>query len=150
MALISYASRDYGKASDSEERRWLSDFTRVLNSVKETSEEITSMLALLSASVTNGSPLPPYLKPPVAFSLSDKLEALDSDILGINHIAKPGYASFAVTQVASSLVSDDLSKLIENVRNLVGEVNFTFYPLPPTNTSSETLLPQSERKGKRD
>ena len=151
MALIGYASRDYGVTPDSpDERTWLRDFTRVVKSIEVTSEEITSMLALLSASVISGSPLPPYLKAPAAFQLSDKLEALDSDILGINHMAEPGYASFAVTQVASSLISDDLTKLIENVRNLVGEVNFTFYPLQAPNTSSETLLANSVSKGKRE
>ena len=71
------------------------------------------MLSLLSASVTNGHPLPPYLKAPQPYKLTEKLEALDADILGISHIAEPGYAAFAVMQIASSLISDDLGKLIE-------------------------------------
>ena len=59
-----------------------------------------------------------------------------------------GYANFAVTQVASSLISDDLAKLIENIRGLVGEVNFTFSPI--SKGSSETLLGEGGHKGKKD
>ena len=70
------------------------------------------MLSLLSAAVTNGNPLPPYLAAPPAFRLSQRLEAMDADILSINHIAEPGYSAFAVMQVASSLISQDLEKLI--------------------------------------
>ena len=83
-----------------------------MSSVNTTSQEITSILALLSASVTNGNPLPPYLKAPQAYKLSARLEELDADILSIKHIAEPGYSAFAVMQIASSLVSDDLEKLI--------------------------------------
>ena len=63
--------------------------------------------------MTNGNPLPPYLKAPKAYQLSEKLEALDPDILSVTHITEPGYSAFAVIQIASSLVSDDLGKLIE-------------------------------------
>ena len=47
--------------------------------------------------------------------MSQKLEELDPDILSVSHIAEPGYSAFAVMQIASSLVSDDLGKLIEYV-----------------------------------
>lgn len=84
-----------------------------MGSIATTSQEITSTLALLSNSVTNGTPLPPYLKAPKPYQLSQKLEKLDADILSISHIAEPGYSAFAVMQIASSLVGDDLGKLIE-------------------------------------
>ena len=64
---------------------------------------------------------------------------------------EPGYASFAVTQVASSLVIDDLGRLIENVRGLVGEVDFTFHPVVTPPLSDETLVSFfGEGKGKRE
>jgi len=80
--------------------------------VNVTSQELTSVLSLLSASVTSGIPLPPYLKAPEPYKLSAKLEAIDADILDISHVTEPGYTAFAVIQIASSLISDDISKLI--------------------------------------
>ncbi len=116
MALISHASSEFTKADNSPETKlWVNNLGRLIKSVNITSHEITSMLSLLSASVANGHPLPPYLKAPQAYKLTEKLEALDADILSISHIAEPGYAAFAVMQIASSLISDDLGKLIECV-----------------------------------
>ena len=117
MMLIAYASNSFVHSpspSPSPEIKasWVEDFARLMSSVNTTSQEITSILALLSASVTNGNPLPPYLKAPQAYKLSARLEELDADILSIKHIAEPGYSAFAVMQIASSLVSDDLGKLI--------------------------------------
>lgn len=144
LALISHASNEFAKLSNSSQTAsWVRNLGRLIKSVNITSHEITSMLSLLSASVANGHPLPPYLKAPQPYKLTEKLEALDKDILGISHIAEPGYAAFAVMQIASSLISDDLGKLIEcvvllwltwvslmrcrNVKSLVGEVDFSFH-----------------------
>ena len=115
MMLISYASNSFihDPTTSPEKASWIQDFTRLVSSIDTTSQEITSALALLSSAVTNGNPLPPYLKPPQAYKLSARLEELDADILSINHIAEPGYSAFAVMQIASSLISDDLGKLIE-------------------------------------
>ena len=63
--------------------------------------------------MTNGNPLPPYLKQPPAYKLSQRLEELDPDILSVSHIAEPGYSAFAVMQIASSIFSDDLGNFIE-------------------------------------
>lgn len=53
------------------------------------------------------------MKVPDAFMLSARLEAIEKDILSIKHVLKPGYSAFAVMQIASSLVRDNLSELIE-------------------------------------
>lgn len=92
---------------------WLQDFAALLGKLNATSQDITSLLALLSSSVTRGNPLPPYLKPPPPYKLSQRLEELNPDILSISHIAEPGYSAFAVMQIASSLIIYDLGKLIE-------------------------------------
>ena len=114
MALISLSSNEFTRRdSPSGTESWAQNLSRLIESVNITSHEITSMLSLLSASVTNGHPLPPYLKAPQPYKLTEKLEALDADILSISHISEPGYAAFAVMQIASSLISDDLGKLIE-------------------------------------
>ena len=115
LALISYASRGlaHESSTDPNKSTWIEDFSRLIGSIQVTSQEITSTLTLLSAAVTNGNRLPPYLKAPRAYQLSQKLEALDPDILSISHMAEPGYSAFAMMQIASSLVSDDIGKLIE-------------------------------------
>ncbi|MCJ1379991.1 hypothetical protein MMC17_003094 [Xylographa soralifera] len=150
MSLIAYATRNYGKSVETlGERKWANDFARVLGSIHVTSQEVTSLISLLSASVTNSSPLPPYLKAPSSYEISIKMKQIDADILSINHIAEPGYAAFAVTQVASSLIHDDLDKLLANVKELVGETDFSFHIISSTD-SSDASLPLDQAKGKRD
>ncbi|KAL8637404.1 MAG: hypothetical protein Q9226_009127, partial [Calogaya cf. arnoldii] len=114
MALISYASNilHYDDEDDPEQASWLKTFAQLVRSVDVTSQELTSTLSLLSAAVTNGTPLPPYLQAPEAYRLSAKLEAINANILHISHITEPGYAAFAFMQIASSLISDDMGKLI--------------------------------------
>ncbi|KAL8728704.1 MAG: hypothetical protein Q9181_005250 [Wetmoreana brouardii] len=129
MALIVYASdilhnKDEG---DGKQTSWLKDFDHLMRSVNVTSHELTSTLSLLSASVINGNSLPPYLKAPEPYGLSAKLEAIDADILNISHVTEPGYAAFAVMQIACRLISDDIEKLISNIKSLVGEVDFSIH-----------------------
>ena len=95
MSLIAYATRNYGEeVTTLSERKWANDFARVLRSIHVTSQEVTTLISLLSASVTTSSPLPPYLKAPSSFAISIKMKEIDADILSINHIAEPGYAAF--------------------------------------------------------
>lgn len=91
----------------------MKDFHKLVGQVSTTSHDITSILSLLSSSISNGQPLPPYLKMPDPFVLTRKLEALDGDILSIRHIAEPGYAAFAVMEIASRSITADLHKLTE-------------------------------------
>ena len=64
---------------------------------------------------------------PAPYSLGPDLHINDPDVLGIEHVAEPCYAAFAVCQVASSLVSEELERLIGMVKSLVGEVDFSFH-----------------------
>ncbi|KAL8776179.1 MAG: hypothetical protein Q9194_003314 [Teloschistes cf. exilis] len=151
MGLISYASnilRKRDEGDSDENASWLKDFSRLMHSVNVTSHELTSTLSLLSASVTNGNALPPYLEAPKPYGLSVKLEAIDADILDVSHITEPGYAAFAVMQIASSLISDDMNKLISNIKSLVGEVDFSFHVV----SSSDDSLASNDglTKGKVD
>jgi hypothetical protein len=104
---------------------------------------MTSTLSLLAAAVSHGAPLPPFMEIPKPYNLSERLEALDKDILDSRHIEEPGYSAYAVMQVASSLISDDLEELVASVRELVGEVDFSFRV---ENEGSEESL---ESKGSR-
>lgn len=109
-----------------ESRKWVNDLSAVVSRLSPTSHSLTSTLTLLSTSITQGQPLPPYLQLPASFNLTKRLEALDKGILDARHVEEPGYSAYAVMQVASSLVVDDLSKLVDAVRDLVGEADFGF------------------------
>lgn len=112
ISLIAYASLEFS-SSEGDDDQWSADFRRIIASVNATSHEITSLLSLLSASITNGQPLPPYLKAPEPYALTAKLAALDSDILSIRHIAEPGYAAFAVMQISSRCIVTELENLLK-------------------------------------
>lgn len=91
---------------------WMEDFKRLAASAKVTSREITSVLCLLSASITNRQPLPPYLKAPRPYGFTRKLEELDEEILSIRHIADPGFAAFAVLQISTRCIVGDVERLV--------------------------------------
>lgn len=52
------------------------------------------------------------------------------EILSMKHVSEEGYTAYATLQVAIALVSGDLERLIDNVRELVGEVNFRYESTP--------------------
>lgn len=163
MSLVDYATASYverGYVTDRPESAdsdsgsgpifdsdtWLKDLARVRRSISVTSHEITSSLALMASSIKNGQPLPPYMQPPKPFQLTARIQEIDPDILNVRHVTEHGYAAFAVTQVASRLISHDMEKLLDNVRALVGEVDFSFHP------TDEALGKSKEEvvKGKND
>ncbi|KAG8624855.1 hypothetical protein KVT40_007922 [Elsinoe batatas] len=130
-SLVAYSSQTFAEmyAANREEHsesEWLRDFRRLSLSTASTSREVTTLLALLSASVSSGQPLPPYVKAPEPYALSQKLDDLDKDILSIRHLVEPGYAAFACMQIATRCIGDDLAALLRDVRELVGEMDFSF------------------------
>ena len=168
LSLMSYATDAWTKENGSvypnsekaHRRAWLNDLTNLIDSVGPTSHQITSILSLLSSSVKQGSPLPPHIQLPEPYNLSRRLEALDTGILDSRHVEEPGYSAYgkktpfthiisrfnssvAVLQVASSLITDDLSRLVDHVRDLVGETDFSF-------TVNHSFDSESTEKGKRD
>ncbi|KAH8725865.1 hypothetical protein GQ44DRAFT_680675 [Phaeosphaeriaceae sp. PMI808] len=120
--------------------QWLNDFRRISIETNMTSHEITSLLSLLSSSITNGQPLPPYLTSPAGYELSEKLQAVDQDILSLRHIAEPGYASFAVMAISTRCIHMDLDRLFKAVKKLVGELDFSFHVVSTREGSEETLV----------
>ena len=153
LSLVGYATQSWSKQTDhpasnpsnpATRRAWLNDLTKLIDRLGPSSHSVTSTLILLSHSVTQGSPLPPYFNAPKTFDLSKSLEALDSGILDARHVEEPGYSAYAVCQVGNSLINDDLQKLIEAVRELVGETDFSW----KISDSEETLT--NDGKGKVD
>ena len=106
--------------------KWSSDFRRLMSAIEPTSHEITMILTLLSASVRNGQSLPPFLPRPQPSQLTARLEELDEDILSVRHINEPGYAVFAVLHLSASCIEMDVNRLIDIVKELVGELDFSF------------------------
>lgn len=91
---------------------WIQDFKRLVSSARVTTHEMTSLLCLLSASITNQQPLPPYLKSPKPYGFDKKLSEIDSEILSIRHIAEPGFAAFAVLQISARCIAGDVHRLL--------------------------------------
>ncbi|QDS77146.1 hypothetical protein FKW77_001332 [Venturia effusa] len=145
ISIIGYASAKFSDGTVEEESAWASDFRKILASVRATSHEITGLLSLLSASITNGQPLPPYLKTPQPYKLSARLEEIDHDILSVRHIAEPGYAAFAVLQVSSRCIIAELEVLLRNVKEVVGELDFSFHIVSTASSSSDTLIPEKDK-----
>ena len=101
------------EGEDESDTAWLSDLRRLVINARITTHEVTSLLCLLSASISNGQPLPPYLKTPRPYSLSKRLEALDKDILSVRHIAEPGFATFSVLQISTRCIVGDVERLMK-------------------------------------
>ena len=114
-SLLSYSTREYLHNPDCASSAWLNDLSKLTREVAPTSHDITKLLIMLSSSLYDGKPLPPYLAPPPSFRFSNMLQEADPDILSAKHFLEPGYASFAVTQVASKLISDDLCSILKSV-----------------------------------
>jgi hypothetical protein len=158
LSLVAYATQAWSKDSEilypntdlATRRKWLNDFTVLVDSIDPTSHQITSTLSLLAASVREGFALPPYMQLPQPYNLNRRLEALDKGILDARHIREPGYSAYACLQVASSLVTDDLARLIEHVKDLVGETDFSFKVTASDSSFDSTGSDQNYGKGKQD
>src|SRR3954454_476053 len=119
MSLISYASQTYSNEAPDERSEWSKAFRLLMNSISPISHEIVMLLTILSSAIREGRPLPPYMPRPQPFALSQRLESLDPRILSVRHINEPGYAAFAVLQLAARCIGGDLENLTESVKELV-------------------------------
>jgi hypothetical protein len=126
MSLISYASRTYADEDPEKSTEWSNAFRQLMISINPFSHEVVMLLSLLSFSVREGRPLPPYIPQPGPFSMSQTLESMDPGILSVRNINEPGYAAFAVLQLAARCISADLDNLTKTVKELVGVLDFSF------------------------
>ena len=141
LALTSYASVSFTEDS-ADESEWLRDFRRFAGDLNITSHDMTSCLCLVSASISNSQPLPPYLKVPRPVDLGSRVEAIDPEILSVSHISQPCYAAFAVLHIASTLIAEEMGHMVGLVKELVGEVDFSFHIMSTSSSdaSSATSL----------
>ncbi|KAJ5496497.1 Brefeldin A sensitivity protein [Penicillium fimorum] len=141
LSLLGYASdtlMSMGDGDDDSDTNWMIDFRRLINTAKVTTHEVTSLLCLLSASITNRQPLPPYLKAPRPYSFTRRLQALDPDILSLRHMAEPGFAAFAVLQISTRCIVGDMDRLLRLVKELVGELDFSFHAVSTGESMAES------------
>jgi len=109
---------------------------------------MTSLLALLSASVLNGHALPPYLKAPIDFRFSsDGLVEEQTHILDLQNLNEPGFRAIAVIEVAQRCLVDSVDRIVDHVKELVGEVDFS-YRVRDMSDSSSVVDGNGERKEK--
>ncbi|WEW58194.1 hypothetical protein PRK78_003662 [Emydomyces testavorans] len=109
------------------EERWIQHLARAASAPDFHAHIITSALYHLSAAVSNGQSLPPYLAPPHAFPLARKLRAMDENLLDIRNVEDPSFSAFVAVEVLSSMINSNLKTLVSNVKLLVGELNFDIY-----------------------
>ncbi|KAL4754337.1 hypothetical protein BDW72DRAFT_166682 [Aspergillus terricola var. indicus] len=140
LSLLGYASDSLKQLGNDDESdsAWLNDLRRLIASARITTHQVTSVLCLLSASLTNQQPLPPFLKTPRPYSFSKRLEKLDKDILSLRHIAEPGFATFSVLQISTRCIVGDVEILMKDVKSLVGELDFSFHALSARQSSIST------------
>ncbi|KAI6870077.1 hypothetical protein KC343_g7546 [Hortaea werneckii] len=139
IALISYSSTTFSvHRGNVEISQWSNDFRKIITSVSSTSHQITSVLSLLSSSLHNGQALPPYIELPKPYQFLRKLESIDPDLLSIRHIAEPEYSAFAVITICAQAINRDLAGLLEHVKALVGETDFSFQAFAPSSASTDS------------
>ncbi|KAI0127860.1 hypothetical protein BJ170DRAFT_391372 [Xylariales sp. AK1849] len=133
LTLMSYTVTWTPDPSD-QDRAWINALSDLLTNVTSTKDTIICTLALLSNSLQQGHPLPPNVPLPKPYELTQQLEHMTAEkggktprgLLDARNMSENGYAEFAVLQVCSSLVCDDLEGLVKSVGQLVGVVDFSF------------------------
>ncbi|KIV99451.1 hypothetical protein, variant 1 [Verruconis gallopava] len=131
LTVIAYCSEAFSKAHASSST-WLSTFAASRDRSRHKSHKAASLLTLLAASVAENQALPPYLTVPKAVHLSAarQVEARDDgaadDILDVTNLDEPGFRALGVIEVASARTIDGMNELAQIVKDLVGEVDFSF------------------------
>lgn len=141
LTIIAYASEAFQNArSASSSSVWLSRFGRSRNETNLRSHEVTTLLSLLSASLQNKQPLPPYLQPPNLVHMSEQIQGSDASILSMSNINEPGFRAFAVIEVANYCLVDSAANILKHVKDLLGEVDFTYQIKTSSARTSSTLI----------
>lgn len=112
---MAYASQTLSleDKSAAEHTKWSNDFRRLVTDAHTTSNQITSVLSLLSSCLSNGQALPPYLELPQPYAFVRRMEAVDKHILSVRHIVEPEYSAFAVLNICGGSVTADIEKLVK-------------------------------------
>lgn len=137
MSLTIFSSMSFTDDA-AEESNWMKDFRQFAGDMNLTSHDITSTLCLVSTSISNAQPLPPYLKMPKPYDLVDRMAAADPEILSVSHLSQPCYSAFAVLEITSGLITEEMTHMVKLVQELVGEVDFSFHILSTSSGNTST------------
>lgn len=149
LTVITYASEAFTAARlNASSTKWLSQFAESRLESNRKSHELVTLLSLLSASLKNKQPLPPYLHSPGYFNMFEQAVGTDPNILGLENINEPGFRAFAVIEVAHVCMVDSVSGIVKHVRNLVGEVDFSYQVVGSSARTSSSPLDDGNRKEK--
>lgn len=106
-----WSASTWGDSANGEEK-WIKHLARAASSPDFHSRVITSVLYQLSAAVSNGLSLPPYLAPPHAFPLARNLRRMNENLLDMRNIEDPSFSAFVAVEVLSSMVNSNLKTLV--------------------------------------
>lgn len=59
--------------------------------------------------------------------LARQIHGDKADIITFQNLDEPGFRALAVIKLAQSCVTDSLTRIVEPVRELVGEVDFSYH-----------------------
>lgn len=104
--------------------KWLHQVARIAAASDFDSHLTTSLLCHLAGAVSNDSALPPNLSPPELFPRVQRLRRMNANLMRMENIQDPAFSAFACMDVAASVMSARLKTLVENIKLLVGEINF--------------------------
>ena len=121
IAFVTTSVKDLRE--DTSDTCWLDDIKKLIATLELTSHHTTTLLAIISSAISTSKPLPPYLKAPDPYDISDMISNLDGDILSTKYVCEPGYAAFAVMQLSTTKLADELAGLLVYTKMLVGEAN---------------------------
>jgi hypothetical protein len=64
-------------------------------------------------------------------------------------MAEPGFAAFAVMQISTKCIGDDIKALLADIKELVGELDFSFHVVSTRDDASsgsqDTLIREDSR-----
>lgn len=153
LALMIYSSKTFIRDSEytsgtgetikesdlEDEEQCLKEFRESVADTRVTSQKLTSTLCLLAASVHNEQPLPPYLSLSKNDDPAEKLNEISPDSLDMRRLIHACYAAFTVNQITGSLLNAEMTKLTKLIKELVGEIDFTFHVMSTNDDSASTL-----------
>jgi hypothetical protein len=127
LTVIAHASETFNVARQApSSSTWLTEFARSKPEINHKAHKIASLVSLMSASIRNGQPLPPYLKTPSKFHLSEQIEGT-GNILALSNLNEPGFRELAVMELAHKCLVDSVDTILGLVKDLVGEVDFSYH-----------------------
>jgi hypothetical protein len=127
LTIIEYASDAFPAAHlELSTGTWLKGLSGSRNEASRNSHQIATLLVLLSAAIQNQHQIPPFLSVPhMQYFLHEPLERKNI-ILALENVDQPGFRPFVAIEVAHMGLNNAVERLIILIRELVGEIDFSY------------------------